>query len=142
MAAVLIVDEIASDREELARALEAEGFRVVQSESPAAAVRDIWEGSYIVVFIASVLSAANANELADQLGALLLVAGLQIKGKAMHHQFTDVARLSCGLGGVAEDFVGECGADKRQGLQLLDNGMRQRVRVAFLGKGDGCRKAQ
>jgi PleD family two-component response regulator len=67
MAAVLIVDEIATDREELARALEAEGFRVVQSESPASAVRDIWEGSYIVVFIAAVLSTANSNELADQL---------------------------------------------------------------------------
>ena len=40
MSAVLIVDEIASDRDELARALEAEGFEVVQSESPSAAVRD------------------------------------------------------------------------------------------------------
>ena len=67
MANVLVVDEIASDREELARALEAEGFSVVQSDSPAAAIRDIWEGSFIAVFIASVLSTANSNELADQL---------------------------------------------------------------------------
>ena len=56
MSAVLIVDEIKSDREELARSLDAEGFQVVQSESPAAAVRDIWEGTYIVVFIAAILS--------------------------------------------------------------------------------------
>lgn len=63
----MIVDEIASDREELARALEAEGFQVVQSESPSAAVRDIWEGTYIVVFIASVLAGTNANALAEQL---------------------------------------------------------------------------
>jgi len=67
MSAVLIVDEIASDREELARALEAEGFQVVQSDSPSAAVRDIWEGTYIVVFIAAVLAGTNANSLAEQL---------------------------------------------------------------------------
>jgi PleD family two-component response regulator len=64
---ILIVDEIASDREELARALEAEGFRVVISGSPSDAVRDIWEGTYIVVFIASVLTDTNPNALADQL---------------------------------------------------------------------------
>ncbi len=67
MSSVLIVDEIASDREELARALEAEGFQVVQSDSPASAVRDIWEGTYIVVFIASILAGTNANQLAEQL---------------------------------------------------------------------------
>jgi len=67
---VLIVDEIASDREELARALDAEGFRVVQSESASSAVRDIWEGSFIVVFIASVLSDTDPNGLADQLRQL------------------------------------------------------------------------
>ena len=67
MSAVLIVDEIKSDREELARSLDAEGFQVVQSESPAAAVRDIWEGTYIVVFIAAILSGTNANDLAEQL---------------------------------------------------------------------------
>ena len=67
MSAVLIVDEIASDREELARALEAEGFQVVQSDSPSAAVRDIWEGTYIVVFIASILADTNPTALAEQL---------------------------------------------------------------------------
>lgn len=67
MPSVLIVDEIASDREELARALEAEGFNVVQSDSAQAAVRDIWEGSFIVVFIASILQGTNAAALADQL---------------------------------------------------------------------------
>jgi hypothetical protein len=30
-------------------------------------VRDIWEGSFIVVFIASVLSDKDPNELAEQL---------------------------------------------------------------------------
>jgi len=67
MSSVLVVDEIASVREELARTLEAEGFKVVQSDSPSAAVRDIWEGTYIVVFIASILADTKANELAEQL---------------------------------------------------------------------------
>lgn len=70
MSDVLIVDEIASDRQELARALDAEGFRVVQSESASDAVRDIWEGSFIVVFIASVLSDTDPNNLSGQLRQL------------------------------------------------------------------------
>jgi PleD family two-component response regulator len=67
MSSILIVDEIASDREELARALEAEGFHVVQSDSASAAVRDIWEGSFLVVFIASILTDTDPAALADQL---------------------------------------------------------------------------
>ena len=70
MSDVLVVDEIASDREELARALDAEGFRVVQSESASAAVRDIWEGAFIVVFVASVLSDTDAQALTEQLRQL------------------------------------------------------------------------
>lgn len=65
--AVLIVDEIASDREELARALDAEGFKVVQSDSASSAVRNIWENQFLVVFIASLLSDTDAQSLADQL---------------------------------------------------------------------------
>jgi DNA-binding NtrC family response regulator len=64
---VLIVDEIASDREELARALDAEGFRVVQAESASEAVRQIWEGSFLVVFISSILAGTDAAGLSDQL---------------------------------------------------------------------------
>ena len=67
MPSVLIVDEIRSDREELARALEAEGFTVVESDSAQSATRDIWEGSFIVVFIASILQGTTAADLADQL---------------------------------------------------------------------------
>jgi PleD family two-component response regulator len=67
MPSVLIVDEIATDRQELARALEAEGFHVVQSDSAASAVREIWEGTFIVVFIASILTDTNAAELSNQL---------------------------------------------------------------------------
>jgi PleD family two-component response regulator len=66
-ARILIVDEIASDREELARALDAEGFRVVQAESASEAVRQIWEGSFLVVFISSILGGTESVGLADQL---------------------------------------------------------------------------
>jgi PleD family two-component response regulator len=64
---VLIVDEIASDREELARALDAEGFRVVQAESASEAVRQIWEGSFLVVFISSILTGTDPLELGAEL---------------------------------------------------------------------------
>ncbi len=64
---VLIVDEIASEREELARALEAEGFSPTQAESASDAVRVIWEDSFVVVFIAAILTDTKANDLADQL---------------------------------------------------------------------------
>ena len=67
MPSVMIVDEIASSREELSRALEAEGFQIVQSDSAASAVREIWEGSFIVVFIASILEGTNAKHLSEQL---------------------------------------------------------------------------
>ncbi len=64
---VLIVDEIASSREELARALDAEGFQVVQSDSTSQAVRVIWENQFLVVFIASVLSDTKSQALSEQL---------------------------------------------------------------------------
>lgn len=64
---VLIVDEIASSREELARALDAEGFTVVQSDSTSAAVRDIWANQFLVVYIASVLSDTKSVTLSEQL---------------------------------------------------------------------------
>jgi PleD family two-component response regulator len=64
---VLIVDEIASDRQDLARALEAEGFVVVQAESASSAVREIWEGSFIVVFVSSILNGADPASLVGQL---------------------------------------------------------------------------
>ncbi len=70
MSSVLIVNEITSERRELAQSLEAEGFQVMESASASDAVRDIWEGSYVVVFIASVLEGTNANQLARQLKQL------------------------------------------------------------------------
>jgi PleD family two-component response regulator len=64
---VLLVDEITTDREELARALEAEGFTAVQADSASTAVREIWEGNFLVVFITQVLTGSEPASLAAQL---------------------------------------------------------------------------
>jgi len=67
---VLIVDEIASEREELARAMEAEGFGVTQVGSASDAVRMIWEESFIVVFIAAIMTGTKGADLATQLSQM------------------------------------------------------------------------
>ena len=53
MSSVLVVNEISTEREELVRALEAEGFTVVQAGSATDAVREIWGGSFIVAVIST-----------------------------------------------------------------------------------------
>lgn len=78
---VLIVNEIATEREELARALEAEGFQVVQAESAAEAVQEVWAGSFLVVFIASVLTGTNATALSEQLSEMAPEVETFIHGK-------------------------------------------------------------
>ncbi len=85
MDAVMIVDEIASDREELARALQAEGFRVVQSDSASTAVRELWEGTFLLVFIASILTDKDASELADELRNLAPEVETYIHSKQDEH---------------------------------------------------------
>lgn len=85
MDAVMIVDEIATDREELARALQAEGFQVVQSESASTAVREIWEGSFLLVFIASILTETDPNGLADELCKLAPEVETYIYSKQDEH---------------------------------------------------------
>src|SRR4051812_44753538 len=47
MPSVLVVNEISTEREEIARALEGEGFTVVQAQSAAEAVREIWGGNFM-----------------------------------------------------------------------------------------------
>ena len=85
MDAVTIVNEIATDREELARALQAEGFRVVESESPSSAVREIWEGTFLIVFIASVLTGTDPSALADELQGLAPEVETHIHSKQDGH---------------------------------------------------------
>lgn len=64
---VLVINEIESDRAEIARALEAEGFHVVQADSAASAVREIWGGSFIVALISTLLTGTSSTALASQL---------------------------------------------------------------------------
>ena len=67
MSSVLIVNEISTEREELTRALEAEGFTVVQAASAAEAVREIWGGSFLVAIIATFLTGTTSASLQQQL---------------------------------------------------------------------------
>ena len=67
---VLIINEIESEREEIARALEAEGFKVVNAASAAAAVREIWEGSFIAAVIPTLLTGTSSTALTQQLSQM------------------------------------------------------------------------
>jgi DNA-binding NtrC family response regulator len=67
MSSVLIVNEISTEREEMARALEAEGFAVVQAASAAEAVREIWGGSFLVAIIPTLLTGTTSTALRQQL---------------------------------------------------------------------------
>lgn len=67
MPTVLVVHEITSEREELARALDAEGFKVVQAASAAEATREIWSGSFLVAVISTLLTGTTSTALRDQL---------------------------------------------------------------------------
>jgi DNA-binding NtrC family response regulator len=70
MSSVLIVNEISTEREELARALEAEGFTVTHASSAAEAVREIWGGSFIVAVVSTLLTGTTSTALVQQLGQM------------------------------------------------------------------------
>jgi DNA-binding NtrC family response regulator len=67
MSSVLVVNEISTEREEIARALEAEGFAVVMASSAAEATREIWGGSFLVAIIPTLLTGTTATALQQQL---------------------------------------------------------------------------
>jgi len=67
MSSILVVHEISTEREEIARALEAEGFTVVQATSAAEAVREIWGGSFLVAVISTLLTGTTSASLQQQL---------------------------------------------------------------------------
>jgi DNA-binding NtrC family response regulator len=67
MSSILVVNEISTEREEIARALEAEGFQVVQAGSAAAAVREIWEGTFIAAILPTLLTGTTTQALQQQL---------------------------------------------------------------------------
>ncbi len=67
MSSVLVVNEISTEREEMTRALEAEGFTVVQAASAAEAVREIWGGNFLVAIIPTLLTGTTSTSLQQQL---------------------------------------------------------------------------
>jgi DNA-binding NtrC family response regulator len=81
MPSVLVVNEISSEREEVARALEAEGFTVLQVASAAEATREIWGGSFIVAVISTLLTGTTAQALKQQLGQMAPEIETLIHGK-------------------------------------------------------------
>ncbi|HTJ46710.1 MAG TPA: hypothetical protein VL463_31605 [Kofleriaceae bacterium] len=81
MSSVLVVNEISTEREELTRALEAEGFHVVQATSAADAVREIWGGSFLVAVIATLLTGTTSTSLQQQLSQMAPEIETLIHGK-------------------------------------------------------------
>ena len=82
MSSVLVVNEINSEREEIVRALEAEGFTVVQAHSATEAVREIWGGSFLVAVISSLLSGTTSTALQQQLHQMAPEIETLIHGKS------------------------------------------------------------
>ena len=81
MSSVLVVNEISTEREEIARALEAEGFTVAQASSPAEAVREIWGGSFLVAIISTLLTGTSSTSLQQQLTQMAPEIETVIHGK-------------------------------------------------------------
>lgn len=81
MSSILVVHEISTEREEIARALEAEGLTVVQASSPTEAVREIWGGSFIVAVISTLLTGTSSTALQQQLTQMAPEIETLIHGK-------------------------------------------------------------
>lgn len=81
MSSILVVNEISTEREEIARALEAEGFTVVQAPSATEAVREIWGGSFIVAVISTLLTGTTTAALQKQLDQMAPELEVLVHGK-------------------------------------------------------------
>lgn len=81
MSSVLVVNEISSEREEMVRALQAEGFTVVEAASAAEAVREIWGGNFLVAVIPTLLTGTTSNSLRDELRKMAPEIETLIHGK-------------------------------------------------------------
>lgn len=81
MPQVLVVNEISTEREELTRALEAEGFQVVQASSAAEATREIWGGSFLVAIIPTNITGTSSTALKTQLTQMAPEIETLIHGK-------------------------------------------------------------
>lgn len=81
MSSVLVVNEISSEREEMVRALQAEGFTVVEAASAAEAVREIWGGNFLVAVIPTLLTGTTSSSLRDDLRKMAPEIETLIHGK-------------------------------------------------------------
>jgi DNA-binding NtrC family response regulator len=95
MSSILVVNEISTEREEIARALEAEGFTVVASATPADAVREIWGGSFLVALISTLLTGTNAKSLGAQLSQMAPEIEVLIQGK--NDEVSKIVRKICAI---------------------------------------------
>ena len=78
---ILVVNEISTEREEIARALEAEGFTVVQAVSAAEAVREIWGGSFTIAVLPTLLTGTTHTALQKQLDQMAPELETLVHGK-------------------------------------------------------------
>src|SRR3954470_1413794 len=81
MSSVLVVNEISTEREEITRALEAEGFTVVQAQSAAEATREIWGGSFLVAIIPTLLTGTTSTALKGQIHQMAPETETLVHGK-------------------------------------------------------------
>jgi DNA-binding NtrC family response regulator len=81
MSSILVVNEITSEREEISRALEAEGFNVVQASSAADAVREVWGGNFLAAVLATLLTGTSSTALQQQLGQMAPEIEILVHGK-------------------------------------------------------------
>jgi DNA-binding NtrC family response regulator len=93
MSSILVVNEISTEREEIARALEAEGFTVVQASSPAEATREIWGGSFLVAVISTLLTGTTSSTLQQQMIQMAPEIETLIHGK--NDELTGLVRKVC-----------------------------------------------
>ncbi len=95
MSSVLVVNEISSEREEMVRALQAEGFTVVEAASAAEAVREIWGGNFLVAVIPTLLTGTSSSSLQAQLRSMAPEIETLIHGK--NDELSHLVRKVCAI---------------------------------------------
>ncbi len=95
MSSVLVVNEISSEREEMVRALQAEGFTVVEAGSAAEAVREIWGGNFLVAVIPTLLTGTTSANLQGQLRQMAPEIETLIHGK--NDEISQLVRKVCAI---------------------------------------------
>jgi DNA-binding NtrC family response regulator len=95
MSSVLVVNEISSEREEMVRALQAEGFNVVEAASAAEAVREIWGGNFLVAVIPTLLTGTSSSNLQTQLRSMAPEIETIIHGK--NDELSQLVRKVCAI---------------------------------------------